>query len=118
MRTAQGIANQKIAKQEWKERNREGMKLKAQEHHARHREERNAQSKERYRRNPERWLAQLRVQRAIKKGVLVPEPCPCGNKESHAHHEDYSKPLDVIWLCKSCHQRLHICDHKLDEEKL
>jgi hypothetical protein len=24
-----------------------------------------------------------------------------------AHHSDYSKPLDIEWLCNSCHERLH-----------
>ena len=24
------------------------------------------------------------------------------------HNEDYSKPLEVVWLCKSCHKRLHL----------
>ena len=25
----------------------------------------------------------------------------------HAHHEDYDRPLDVIWLCGGCHYQVH-----------
>lgn len=33
----------------------------------------------------------------------------CGaGKNIHAHHEDYGKPLDVIWLCGSCHIKCHM----------
>lgn len=31
----------------------------------------------------------------------------CGQTPTHAHHEDYSKPLDVVWLCVACHGRRH-----------
>jgi hypothetical protein len=44
------------------------------------------------------------LQRAVKSNVLIKKNCEwCGNKKSEAHHEDYTKPLDVIWLCRSCH---------------
>ena len=51
------------------------------------------------------------VKRAIGSGALVrPETCQdCGKHHAYidAHHEDYSKPLAVIWLCKSCHKLRH-----------
>ena len=48
------------------------------------------------------------VSRAIKNGNLVRQPCiRCGNEKSLAHHEDYDKPLDVMWLCQPCHKQRH-----------
>jgi hypothetical protein len=45
---------------------------------------------------------------AIKTGKLIRQPCQaCGNEQSEAHHEDYSKPLDVKWLCRKHHAALH-----------
>ena len=32
----------------------------------------------------------------------------CGNPETMAHHYDYSKSFNIIWLCKKCHGRLHL----------
>ena len=31
----------------------------------------------------------------------------CGSKKTEMHHEDYLKPLDVVWLCRRCHLELH-----------
>jgi hypothetical protein len=46
---------------------------------------------------------------AIQSGVLTPQPCEvCGKEKSQGHHEDYSKPLDVIWLCIRHHHDRHI----------
>lgn len=43
----------------------------------------------------------------IKRGKIKPQPCRiCGTK-AQAHHEDYSKPLEVDWLCKAHHQKHH-----------
>src|SRR5690606_539154 len=38
--------------------------------------------------------------------IVLPEACEdCGEKgiELTGHHEGYSKPLDVVWLCRACH---------------
>ncbi len=44
----------------------------------------------------------------IKRGKLVKQPCEyCGNRSVQAHHDDYSKPLMVKWLCKECHELHH-----------
>jgi transposase-like protein len=59
-------------------------------------------------RNPEKVRAHITVQTAMRRGVLVRQPCEdCGAEKTHAHHDDYSKPLDVRWLCQSCHHAHH-----------
>jgi hypothetical protein len=41
------------------------------------------------------------------------EPCVlCGKAEADGHHEDYSKPVDVIWLCQEHHSQLHYIKRK------
>lgn len=48
---------------------------------------------------------------AIRAGYLKPKPCEhCGVTKVDAHHPDYSRPLDVVWLCRSCHMKLHYND--------
>lgn len=60
-------------------------------------------------RNTPKRKAQIKVGNAIRDGKLVKQPCErCGAAERiHAHHEDYSKPLDVMWLCRPCHGVRH-----------
>ena len=55
-----------------------------------------------------RQKAHSKVAYAIKKGVLTKMPCVrCGEQKSLAHHEDYDKPLEVMWLCQPCHKQRH-----------
>lgn len=77
-----------------------------------HRRKLNAQKREAYRKaHPERQATYCKVYRAKKRGILqVPARCPhCGSDETpiHAHHEDYSKPFQVTWLCPRCHHAHH-----------
>jgi hypothetical protein len=49
------------------------------------------------------------VMYAIKLGLLMrPENCELCKKECRpeGHHNDYSKPLEVIWVCRQCHRNL------------
>jgi hypothetical protein len=60
--------------------------------------------------NPQKVYCHDAVYKALKKGILKkPDLCSkCGLKKTiHAHHKDYSKPLDVVWLCNSCHAKIH-----------
>lgn len=62
------------------------------------------------RRHPRQRAAHLAVHRAIRDGVLrPPNRCSVCNEETAliAHHEDYARPLDVVWICYWCHYRRH-----------
>lgn len=51
-----------------------------------------------------RWL----VNRALAKGDLKKQPCQiCGAKIVQTHHDDYKKPLDIMWLCAAHHRMVH-----------
>jgi hypothetical protein len=48
------------------------------------------------------------VETAIFNGSLLRESCRvCGSSDVHAHHEDYSKPLEIVWLCPKHHRESH-----------
>lgn len=56
---------------------------------------------------------------AINRGDLIRQPCiVCGNNRSQAHHEDYNKPLDVIWYCAKHHAEYHKNKRKKEEAEL
>jgi ribosomal protein S27AE len=61
-----------------------------------------------WQRNPDKRKASGAVNSKIQNGLLVAQPCEnCGAPKAEAHHEDYSKPLDITWLCTKCHVNLH-----------
>ncbi len=62
-------------------------------------------------RNKEKRSAHSIFWNGIKSGKVVKKPCEiCGETKVHGHHEDYKRPLDVIWLC----DKHHILWHKID----
>ncbi len=60
--------------------------------------------------------AQGVVEKAIIKGILIPQPCEIcgenpvfkdGRRGVQAHHDDYNKPLQIRWLCQNHHHEWH-----------
>ena len=52
------------------------------------------------------------LERAVESGKCnksnMCQVCGASNKKLEAHHYDYSKPLEVIWLCQVCHRQYHL----------
>lgn len=57
--------------------------------------------------SPEKSAARHAVNYAISAGRLVRQPCEICGVRAHAHHDDYSKPLAVRWLCPLHHAAIH-----------
>lgn len=60
--------------------------------------------------NPEKARAKAHIQNLVRAGKLkCPDSCEnCGAIcVVHGHHDDYSKPAKVRWLCPSCHNNHH-----------
>lgn len=69
-----------------------------------------AYSKKRYQRTSDKSLARAKLRQAVEKGLIVkPQVCEdCPRAYGiEGHHDDYSKPLEVRWLCKMCHLVTH-----------
>jgi len=57
--------------------------------------------------NPEKYKARTALNNAVRDKNIVRQPCEvCGSAKSQAHHHDYSKPLEVRWLCFKHHREL------------
>lgn len=66
-----------------------------------------------YRKDPE-FLKRERVRGMVNKRIQSgkikkPDSCEeCGETGYvEAHHEDYEKPFEVVWVCKLCHENIH-----------
>lgn len=61
--------------------------------------------------NPKKIKAKMILNNAVSRGgIIKPSFCEkCSSEPAvlHGHHDDYSKPLSVRWLCPSCHVRWH-----------
>ena len=65
------------------------------------------------------FSAERKVHYALRHGKMVkPSNCQvCGIMAALCgHHHDYTKPLDVIWVCYSCHKLIH--NGTIDKDKI
>lgn len=70
-----------------------------------------------------RQRAKHAVLRAVRSGRLHrPVDCSrCGDiprRPVHGHHPDYSKPLQVEWLCQRCHADEHVKLNQIARNRL
>ena len=66
--------------------------------------------KEARQRKKKEYIARNLINNSVRDGKIFPkvncERCGISTK-THGHHEDYNRPLDVIWLCTECHGICH-----------
>ncbi|RWX63316.1 hypothetical protein EN780_24090 [Mesorhizobium sp. M4B.F.Ca.ET.089.01.1.1] len=59
--------------------------------------------------NPKAVWAQNALRSAVKRGLVIQLPCEqCGSLDAEAHHPDYDRPMQVRWLCRLHHRRMHM----------
>ena len=95
---------------------RQKVNLEKQRRRARNKPETMTEMRREYRykmRRDPRHLARCRLGMAVRRGIVdKPECCSrCDTRANgrglHGHHHDYSKPLEVEWLCRPCHDITH-----------
>lgn len=68
---------------------------------------------------PEKYKARRKVYDAVRRGKMQRLPCEvCGDPKSQGHHVDYSKPLEVKWLCAKHHGLEHRIPITKEQEEM
>ena len=59
-------------------------------------------------RNIVKRAAHILLGNALRDGKIEKGPCEvCGDRDVHGHHDDYTKPMKVRWLCPTHHRQHH-----------
>lgn len=89
------------------------LKKKSEGVYWKHRGDRTGQTRRYYETRKLALKAHRFIERAVKRGwIKRPKTCSIcginkGNRSIHAHHDDYTKPAEVVWACWLCHNNLH-----------
>lgn len=88
--------------------NREKRLEQRRQYRIRHREAIKITRREYWENNRHKEDAYSKIFIAVRSGRIKRLPCEvCGEPKTHGHHKDYSKPLEVNWLCSTHHGELH-----------
>ena len=70
--------------------------------------------------NQEKVLCYQQLQYAVQKGELLKsatcQKCGATDVRIEGHHQAYSKPLEVMWLCSPCHKDLHVQQRRNEQQ--
>ena len=84
-------------------------KKQCKDYYQRHKTELLEKERKRKKLCPERFNAKWKVRDAVKNRILKkPDGCQSCNetRDLQGHHKDYDKPLEVMWLCRECHEKV------------
>ncbi len=89
----------------YRKKNREKLRIYNREYERKRRKETNFDN---YYKNPAKPKAHALLNSAIKHGEIQRGVCEmCKEVKTEGHHDNYFKPLEVRWLCKTHHRAVH-----------
>ena len=93
---------------EYYKKNKERILKYQKKHREENKEHYNAYMREYNQLHKKEYDARIAVEVVRNKKQLTKQPCEvCGDLNVVAHHCDYNKPLDVMWLCRKHHAEWH-----------